>query len=306
MGRRDGPAIREARDLLLQAIELDPLDAATYALLAQAYSGLAYYSELAPETAFPAAEAAARQALEIDPTVAFARAAIASSLTSFRWHWAAAEREFKVAIEHDPDNAATRNLYGIMLRNIGRFDEAIVQFREAARLEPLSRHYHRQIGTALHCAGRLTEAVTEYRLAIDLDPRYSNGWEYLAFALARLGRYDEALTALATVARTDRDSAKLAAYSGLRGREGYVEALRRDGRSSLEGLRSTPPGRYVSDADFATAYEWLGQFDEMYRRLARAVDRRDVRALTFDCPDNGIPLDRDARYAEIKRRIANP
>jgi tetratricopeptide (TPR) repeat protein len=197
-----------------------------------------------------------------------------------------------------------RNNYGIMLRNTDRFDEAIIQFREASRLEPLSRHYHRQIGMALDCAGRYAEALDEFRTALDLDPRYDVGWVYLSATLASLGRYQEAVAARRTAARLQGDSAAMAALADRSDREGYFAAVRAIALAALDTLRAQRDrGEFVSDGEFADAYRAKGDFDGAYRYLAKAVARRDVRALTAFCSVEGPPWPVDSRLAAIRRQM---
>ena len=53
------------------------------------------YPYLSPNEAFPKAKTAALRALEIDPTLSEAHAALGNTLTSYDWNWADAERSFK-------------------------------------------------------------------------------------------------------------------------------------------------------------------------------------------------------------------
>src|SRR6266496_6819718 len=96
-------AILNGREYFNQAIALDP----NYAL---AYNGLAYYYivanewYLAPRDAMPKAKEAAKKALTIDETLAVAHASLAVVLDWHDWEWPAAEREYKRAIELDPND----------------------------------------------------------------------------------------------------------------------------------------------------------------------------------------------------------
>src|SRR6185436_18939192 len=86
----------------------------------------------------------------------------------------------------------------------------------------------------------------------------------------------------------------------------FLTSLHWVGERTLRELEAQPPGIYVSDADYASAYELMGNYDEMYRRLDRAVTRHDVRALTFECPDRGEPLPTDPRLSTLRRRMRAP
>jgi Tfp pilus assembly protein PilF len=94
-----------------QAIAKDPGYALAYAGLADSYSGLGGdWLSLPPSDSFPKAKAAAMKALELDDTLAEAHAALAYA-TLFDWDWLSAEREFKRAIELNPNSALSHERY---------------------------------------------------------------------------------------------------------------------------------------------------------------------------------------------------
>jgi tetratricopeptide (TPR) repeat protein len=69
-----------------------------------------------------------------------------------------------------PESAEMHNLLGIALAQHGRFDEAIVDFREALRLAPDSAQTHWHLGSALASRGVLGEATEHLRRSVELDP----------------------------------------------------------------------------------------------------------------------------------------
>jgi len=54
--------------------------------------------------------------------------------------------------------------------NVNRFGEAEGQFRESIRLKPNVARAHNDLGVALESQKRLAEALVEYREANRLDP----------------------------------------------------------------------------------------------------------------------------------------
>jgi len=121
-----------------QAISLDPNYALAYAGIADSYNATIVYPYLSPKEAIPQAKAAAVRALEIDPTLAEAHTALANSLADFDWNWVEAEREFKRALELNPNDSGTHWRYGMYyLMPLGRSDEAIAEVKRALELEPL-------------------------------------------------------------------------------------------------------------------------------------------------------------------------
>src|SRR5258708_8725059 len=82
--------------------------------------------------------AAVMKSLEIDDTLAEAHTSMARIKSSFDWDWSAAEKEFRRAIELNPNYATAHHLYGRHLMVMGRLDEAAVEIRRASELDPLS------------------------------------------------------------------------------------------------------------------------------------------------------------------------
>jgi len=103
---------RKALGYLQNAIDADP----AYAL---AYSGLAdaYYSAsnliLPPEEAMPRAKVAAARAVALDPKLAEAHVSLGLIASKYDWDWAQAEREFRSALELDPNSSLAHLWYGL-------------------------------------------------------------------------------------------------------------------------------------------------------------------------------------------------
>ena len=83
------------------------------------------------------------------------------------------------------------SLAGVLLIH-GRIGEAIVEYREAVRLDPASAPYRNNLGIALTKAGRIDEAIAQLRAAIERAPDYRDAHYNLGVALQEEGRGDEA------------------------------------------------------------------------------------------------------------------
>src|SRR5262249_38705116 len=100
---RSEPALRAGINHFKKAIELDPLYAQPYAGLADSYIMLENWGFIAPTEAYPMAEAAARQALELDDRLAEAHTSLAYAAFLFDWDWSGAETRFRRALELNPN-----------------------------------------------------------------------------------------------------------------------------------------------------------------------------------------------------------
>ena len=109
------------------------------------------------------------------------------------------------ALDVTMDNYRARNAVGALLIDQGRLDEAIVDLREAVRLEPAYADAHGNLGAALARRGEVDAAIVEYREALRLAPDLALAHNNLGIALARTGAVDDAIEELRAAARLSPD-----------------------------------------------------------------------------------------------------
>ena len=159
------------------------------------------------------------------------------------------------AIRLEPDLAGARNNFGNALSDLGRTDEALAAYREAIRLEPDHAEAHCNLGAALTGLGRADEALAAYREAIRLEPDYAEAHCNLGAALTGLGRADEALAAYREAIRLEPDYAEAHCNLGLfLLREGdydeaVVELRRGHELGSRQPFWSHPSAEWVRQAE---------------------------------------------------------
>lgn len=139
--RKTSPeAVAKARRYFEQAIEKDPRFALAYAGLADSYASSVLLEEREPAGRMEnlaKAKMAARKALEIDPALPEAHVPLAVASCRL-WEWREAEREFRRAIELDPNYATAHNLYAnTYLAPRGELADAFRELKQALELEPL-------------------------------------------------------------------------------------------------------------------------------------------------------------------------
>ena len=100
--KRSRDAALKAITYYTQAITRDPTFALAYAALADAYSFASFSNAFPPREAMPKAEAAARHALEVDPSLADAHISLGYASFTYQWDWAAATGHFEQARALDP------------------------------------------------------------------------------------------------------------------------------------------------------------------------------------------------------------
>ena len=193
--KRTPQATATAAEYFQRALERDPRYALAYAGIADCYRTLPIMSDVPSRESFPKAKQAALKALEIDNNLAEAHSALAYIEYFFEWDWAAAEKEFRRALEINPNYPLAHLGYAHLLSNLGRREEALAEIDRAIKLDPLSPFVGTIKGQILFHARRYSEAIEEVNKALEIEPNFWIGQIVLGRSYERLGHYEQALKA---------------------------------------------------------------------------------------------------------------
>ena len=150
-----------------QAIQKDPNYALPYVGLADSFDLLGYYGLVPAKVAMPKAKEAATRALQLDGSLADAHASLGDVLYFYDHDWNSAEREFRRAIELNPEHAVAHHWFGLFLIAMGREKEAEAELRTAHELDPLSLSNNAGYVRQLYFARRYGEAIEQYRKSLE-------------------------------------------------------------------------------------------------------------------------------------------
>ena len=175
-----------------QAVALDENFADAYAGIADAYTMLYNFELLRAADAIPQAKQAVTRALQLNPDLSDAHAALALIQFVADRDWPGARRSLNRAIALNPNNSGAWIRYGYFLILVGNFDEALEKFEKARELTPLSPIVQSNIGLTYLCARRYPEAISQLRRVVDDNPQFSLALWFLAAAYADVGEFDEA------------------------------------------------------------------------------------------------------------------
>jgi tetratricopeptide (TPR) repeat protein len=92
-----------------------------------------------------------------------------------------------------PTSTITRNNLAYMLVGQGRYQEALREFEEYARLAPREPNPFDSRGEAYLMMGAPEKALESYSRALTIDPAFAGSRIGRAWSLASLGRYDDAI-----------------------------------------------------------------------------------------------------------------
>jgi serine/threonine protein kinase/Tfp pilus assembly protein PilF len=289
-------------DYLNQAIALDP----NYSL---AYSALAYnYINqddwfLVPREAGPKARDAAKRALALDETNSEAHVVLAIESQWYEWDWATAEREFKRALELEPDDSEARGYYSWFLPSMGRNDEAVAQARRALEPDPISTALNGNLGSVLVFTRQWDKAIEQLRYSIDLDSGYWFDYNFLGRAYEQKGRMAEAIETFQRGLAMDGNTEL---WAGL-GHAYAVSGKKAEAQKVLAHLQEMSAHSYVAPYNVAVVYAGLGDNDAAFEWLNRAYnDRSYILALYLTTDARLDRLHVDPRFDQLRRRIGLP
>lgn len=291
--------VRRARDHFQQALDLDPTMALAWAGLADTYKTLDYFAVLTPSEAAQRTRAAAERALELDPGLAEAHTALATVLTDYYYEWGSAEQHFRDAIALKPSYATAHQAYAEFLRDMGRFDEALVMIGKAQHLDPLSPFHLLIEGIILDLGRRPTEAVARYERLLELHPNYRMAHFYLALAYAHQGRYQGTLDKIEVV---DPDG-RLPDAVGMRAAALAALGRTAEAHEVLAELEQLSDGRYVSPFLAAIVHLNLGDQDRALDLLDQAAEERSWFVRLFAIVPILDPLREHARFQALLERV---
>jgi eukaryotic-like serine/threonine-protein kinase len=300
--RRTGESLKNAVEFYKRAIELDPNYALAYVGLAECYVLFEVFSVAPARESMPQAKAAVEKALELDDSLAEAHAALGYYLTLFAWDKPAAEREFRRAIELNPNYPTAHHWYGSVLAAMGRFDESIAEGKRAEELDPLSPIISTDVGVNLFYARRFDEAIAQFKHALTLDTNFYFMHSSLGIAYDAKGMYAEAISAFRKAIELGNDPWDVAFLARSLARAGQrAEAVKLLGQLKAESAR-----RYVSKFSIALIYAALGDKDQAIAWL-----EKDFAERTFSPPFYAVDpmlddLRSDPRFADLVRRAASP
>jgi serine/threonine-protein kinase len=303
LGKR-GESLPRALDCFAKAVEQDASYALAHAGIADAYSLLAWYGFMAPADVMPRAKAAATTALGIDDTLPEAHASLAYVRMHFDWDWVGAEEAFRRAMALSRNQATTRQWFSEYLTAVGRLEDALREAEEAQVLEPLNLIVTTRLGDAWYCVHQYDRAVHECRKAVEMDPAFVPAHLWLGLSQLSKGDTDEAVRTLegARSLPGAGPSLMLAALGyayGVCGRAATAESV-------LSQLLALGSGRHVSALHVALVYLGLGQTDQVFDWLQRALEERASLLVRVKADPLFDRIRTDPRFKELLRRMHLP
>ncbi len=304
--KRTSADLNTAISYFNQAIDKDPGYALAYSGLADAYGVLSGYGS-DPNDVLPKSNAAAKKALDLDPTLARPHAVLGSNKMD-NWDFSGGEAEFRRAFELDPSDATAHQWFSQDLSLLGgRAQESIDEANRAYQLDPLSPIIGFAQALAYSSDRQFDKAIELYKKVIADNPTFFPAHGGLALSYWGEHKYPQAIQEYKTSAQfagdKNYDEYTAALDAGFRS-GGWPGALRKAIDVSL-AQRKAKAG-YVSPYGIAQLYAELGDKVHAFEWLNTAYQEHDTSLIDLRTDFTLDSLRSDPRYAELVRKIGFP
>ena len=287
-------ASARSAELFQQVVDTDPSFAPAYAGLANAYASMSHnrlFHGISSAQAHPIMRSAALKALQLDPLLAEAHAAM-GYVYSREFDWQRADQSFRRAIDLNPSLTQSYTLYArTTLWPRGKLAEAERLLQQAMGADPLSLDLQRETASVQIHIGRYGEAINTLQRIRAVDPDFPWIDWLLGRALTFAGRPAEAL-AVIEASRMPPESEWEA--------HAHVMAGRRDEAERLAAKHQNYPHR------LAIIYAALGDKDRTFEALDRLALLEPHRVVDLLSYPELAGLRRDPRFAALGKRFNLP
>jgi len=303
--KRTAPDLARAISYFNQAIAKDPDYALAYSGLTDAYSTLPGYGD-APSEYYPKANAAARKALELDPTLARPHAVLGAIEMEYDFDFAGGDAEYKKAIELDPSDATVHSWYAQDIAMIGgRKQEAFTEINRAHQLDPLSAIIKVSVGWVHIRTRQYDEAILECKKVANEDPTFAQTHWTLAQTYWAKHMYPQAIGEWEVYGQVSGDRREFDFASALEKgfRSGGWKGALTKGIEARQAQRKTG---YASAYEIAHFYAELGDKDQAFRWLSTAYQQRDTYLVGLKTDFQLDAIRSDPRFSEMVHKVGLP
>lgn len=303
--KRSAESVQKSIELFQQATKLDPNYAAAWSGLADAWILAGSYgnSFLAPSVAMPMAKDAADRALALDDSSPEAHTSLAYIHLTWDWDFAAAEREFKRALQINPGYVNAHHWYSHELVALKRMDESHEESELALGLDPTDVVVNEHMAWHHMMAREYDRSIPQANKAVELDPGFVQAHRVLALDLLYTGRGPEACAEFEKGVELSHEdpvaNAYLARCYAATHREGEAKKL-------LAGLERAATERYVSAAEIAAVYAALNNPDEALKWLDKGCDERASSMIYLNVDRVWDGLRGNAKFQAVVKRVNLP
>ena len=285
-----------------RALEIDPNYALAVAGLADVWLIRADAGFYPPSEVFPKGKVLLAKALELDDSLADVHVSAGNFKSSNLWDWSGAEREFKRAIDLNPNLADAHFFYADLLLILKRPDEWNREMQRALELDPLDDFKKSFYGWHMNYLHRYDEAIPIFQKLLATGPNKGSNYLGLWGSYYRKEMYNEALSAAKDYFTAISDYEFADALGTGPGEAAYRAGMKRAGEVMVKQSQQ----RHVPRIRIARMFAHAGDNDSALAWLEKAYQNREsplVRlAIFWDWDDLRV----DPRFQALLRRMNLP
>lgn len=284
------------------ALEIDPGYAPAHAGIANVWLLRADTGYMPSAEAVPKARAAVLRALELDETHAEGHSTLANLLWIYDRDWPAGEREFRRALELNPNSADAHFMFADFLISMKRFQDWAPELPRVLELDPVNPFFHCFYGWHLVYLNRCDEAVAQLREALAAAPDFSSAHMGLWGAFYRKGMREEALAEAGRFFAVLGDREVEEALWRGHANGGYCAAM----RCGAETLVDRSKRSHVPAVRIARLYAHAGEKDQALEWLGRAFEQAETPLVHLSVAWDWDILRGDPRFDDLLARLGLP
>ncbi len=283
-----------------RAVFLDPNFALAHCALGGAYANRVIKG-FGSAADYERAEASFERALALDPKLLEARLHMVFILLA-RGDKAQARERVAGMQREAPNDVGVQFITATLARLDGRYEQALEAFARMVKINPAERvvvSYNR--ARVLMYQGRYDDALAELDLGAATEPAHPLVKTFRAVVLARRGESAASVKIMREV---------LERHPRMDGvRPLLAQFLIKQGETEAARAELNERAREAADADhdvaywLATAHAMLGERDEAFEWLARAITLGNENRPWFESDPNWETLREDPRFGELMQRI---
>jgi TolB-like protein/DNA-binding winged helix-turn-helix (wHTH) protein/Tfp pilus assembly protein PilF len=290
---------RAAIELFRQALARAPDYAPAHAAMSSAYGWMGEAGWISYAEAFAQQKAAALKAIELDDSRPEPHLELGFAAMNQGWDWTTQNKEFRRALELNPNSAAVRWAHANYLNRMGLADDAVAEAKLALQLDPVSSRSHMNLSFIYYYARQYDEALAQIERAIALHPDPLETTFPLSIIYVETRQYDQAILEFQKLGDVPHGLGHLGNAYARRGLKAEARAVV---LKLKEHVHKTGIGRY----EIALVYAGLRDNDKAFEWLESAYQVRD-KGLTYLKVDPCLdPLRTDQRFAPLVLRVGIP
>lgn len=301
LAKRTPQGIRTAITHYEKSIARDQAFALAYTNLAYCYTlvGVAGYGNIPRDVAEQKAKQAVMKALDLDPTLAEAYAALGYIKFRIDWDWAGAEKEFKKAIELKPGYATAHEWYGLFLAVQGRMDEALSEMHKAYMLDPQSPSVNTGLARIYQFRNETDKSIAQVNKILAIDSNYAEAYFTAGMTYFKRREYEKAIPNLnKAIALANRRPVMLCILGAV-----YVKTGRIEEAKELLAELQTPPVNNDKMYAIAIIKSHIGQADEALKIMEKLVDEKYGIMIYMNTDSTFFQQGGDPRFKTLLKKM---